>query len=244
MHKYGLIGRSLGHSFSKTFFEQKFRTEGITASYENIELSQIDEVKAILQNGNFSGLNVTIPYKQEIIPFLNELTDEAKAIGAVNTVLFHNGKTIGANTDAHGFHQSIKPFLTNKHERTLILGTGGASLAVAYVLRNIGIDVKFVSRNPKGENEFSYESINQYMLQAFKLVVNCTPVGTFPNADDCVPFPFEFLTEDHLCVDLIYNPAETKFLRLAKENSATILNGESMLKEQALKAWALWNNAN
>ncbi len=241
MHKYGLIGKSLGHSFSKNFFEQKFAGEGIPASYENIELSQIDEVKSVLQNGGFSGLNVTIPYKQEIIPFLDELTDEAKTIGAVNTVLFRNGKTIGANTDAHGFHQSIKPFLTNRHERALILGTGGASMAIAYVLKNIGIDVKFVSRNPENENEFSYESINQYMLQAFKLVVNCTPVGTFPNVEECIPFPFEFLTEEHLCVDLIYNPAETKFLRLAKENGATILNGESMLKEQALKSWVLWN---
>lgn len=243
MHKYGLIGKTLSHSFSKTFFELKFTTDGIDASYENVELSQIDEVKDILINGGFSGLNVTIPYKQEIIPFLDELTDEAKAIGAVNTILFRSGKRIGANTDAHGFHQSIKPFLTNKHERALILGTGGASLAVAHVLKNIGIDVKFVSRNPKGENEFSYDSINQYMLQAFKLVVNCTPVGTFPHVEECVPFPFEFLTEDHLCVDLIYNPAETKFLRLSKESGATILNGESMLKEQALKGWALWNNA-
>lgn len=244
MRKYGLIGKSLGHSFSKAFFEGKFAAEGIAASYENIELAQIDEVKTVLQNGGFSGLNVTVPYKQEIIPFLDELTEEAKSIGAVNTVLFHNGKTIGANTDAHGFHQSIKPFLTNKHERALILGTGGASMAIAYVLKNIGIDVKFVSRNPENENEFSYDSINQYMLQAFKLVVNCTPVGTFPNVDECIPFPFEFLTEEHLCVDLIYNPAETKFLRLAKENGATILNGESMLKEQALKAWVLWNQAN
>ncbi len=186
-------------------------------------------------------MNVTVPYKQEIIPFLDELTEEAESIGAVNTILFRNGKTIGANTDAHGFHQSIKPFLTNRHERALILGTGGASMAIAHVLKNIGIDVKFVSRNPENENEFSYDSINQYMLQAFKLVVNCTPVGTFPNVDECIPFPFEFLTEEHLCVDLIYNPAETKFLRLAKENGATILNGESMLKEQALKAWVLWN---
>lgn len=241
MRKYGLIGKSLGHSFSKAFFEEKFAAEGIAASYENIELAQIDEVKRVLQHDGFSGLNVTVPYKQEIIPFLDELTEEAKSIGAVNTILFRNGKTIGANTDAHGFHQSIKPFLTNRHERALILGTGGASMAIAHVLKNIGIDVKFVSRNPENENEFSYDSINQYMLQAFKLVVNCTPVGTFPNVEECIPFPFEFLTEEHLCVDLIYNPAETKFLRLAKENGATILNGESMLKEQALKAWTLWN---
>lgn len=241
MRKYGLIGKSLSHSFSKSFFTQKFSNERIDATYENVELDNISQVKLILDSGDFSGLNVTIPYKQEIIPFLDELSAEATQIGAVNTVVFRKSKTIGHNTDAYGFHQSIKPFLTNKHERALILGTGGASLAVAYVLRNIGIDVKFVSREPK-EGQFAYSEINSYMVNAFKLIVNCTPVGTFPDIDECVPFPFEYLTEDHLCVDLIYNPSETKFLRLSKENGATILNGESMLKEQALKAWALWQD--
>lgn len=240
MRKYGLIGKTLSHSFSKTFFEQKFAAEGIDASYENVEIPAIEEVTHVLAEG-FSGLNVTIPYKQQIIPFLDALAPEAKAIGAVNTVVFNDGETIGHNTDAHGFHQSIKPFLTNKHERALILGTGGASLAVAYVLRNLGINVCFVSREKKGEGYFTYDQINVHMVNAFKLIVQCTPVGTFPNVDDCVPFPFEFLTEDHLCVDLIYNPSETAFLRQSKAHGATILNGESMLKEQALKAWELFN---
>jgi len=243
MAKYGLIGKTLSHSFSKQFFSSKFAKEGLPDSYENIELEAISMVSEILLKGEFSGLNVTIPYKQSILPFLDELSPEAEQIGAVNTVVLRDGKSIGHNTDAHGFHQSIKPFLTNKHERALLLGTGGASLAVAYVLKNIGIDVHFVSRTPEN-GQFAYEEINQHMVNAFKLVVNCTPVGTFPNVDDSVQFPFEFLSEDHLCVDLIYNPAETKFLRLSKENGATILNGESMLKEQALKAWELWDSSN
>ena len=242
MNKYGLIGKTLSHSFSKSFFTDKFSKESVDAVYENLEFEDISQVKAILASGEFAGLNVTIPYKQQIIPFLDELSAEASQIGAVNTIVFRNGKSIGYNTDAHGFHQSIKPFLTNKHERALILGTGGASLAVAYVLRTIGIDVKFVSREPK-EGQFGYSEINSHMVNAFKLVVNCTPLGTFPNVDECVSFPFEYLTADHLCVDLIYNPAETKFLRLSKENGAAVLNGESMLKEQALKAWQLWNEA-
>ncbi len=241
MRKFGLIGKTLSHSFSKAFFSEKFQKEDIPASYENIELPDVSLVKEVLKNGGFSGLNVTIPYKQQIIPFLDELSPEAKAIGAVNTVVFRDGKTIGYNTDAHGFHQSIKPFLTNVHERALLLGTGGASLAVAYVLKGIGLDVKWVSRAPENDQTFAYSDVNEHMLKAFKMVVNCTPLGTYPNVDDCVDFPFEYLTPEHFCVDLIYNPAETTFLRLSKERGATILNGESMLREQALKAWQLWN---
>lgn len=242
MRKFGLIGKTLSHSFSKAFFSDKFEKEGISASYENVELSDISQVKVVLSEGGFSGLNVTIPYKQQIIPFLDELSPEAQAIGAVNTVVFQHGKTIGHNTDAHGFHQSIKPFLTNVHERALLLGTGGASLAVAHVLKGIGLEVKWVSRTPENDQTFTYSDVNEHMLKAFKMVVNCTPLGTYPNVDDCVDFPFEFLTPDHFCVDLIYNPAETKFLRLSKEQGATVLNGESMLREQALKAWQLWND--
>ena len=243
MKKFGLIGKTLSHSFSKVFFTSKFEKEGLDCSYDNIELPDISLVDELLETGGYSGLNVTIPYKQSVIPYLDTLSLEAEKIGAVNTIVFDNGKTIGYNTDAHGFHQSIKPFLTNKHERALLLGTGGASLAVAYVLKNIGIDVHFVSRTPE-QGQFSYSQINAHMVNAFKLIVNCTPLGTFPNVEDCVDFPFQYLTEDHLCVDLIYNPAETKFLRLSKENGATILNGESMLKEQALKAWELWSGTN
>jgi shikimate dehydrogenase len=172
---------------------------------------------------------------------LDDLTAEATAIGAVNIIQCRDGKLIGHNSDAFGFHQSIKPFLTNLHERAIVLGTGGASKAVEFVLRKIGLDVIFISRNPSTENEFSYDELNKHMLNACKIIVNTTPVGTYPNIDDCISFPFEFLTEDHLVVDLIYNPAKTKFLKSAEENNATIMNGETMLKQQALKSYQIWN---
>ncbi len=243
MRTFGLIGRTLGHSFSKGFFTEKFEIENINACYLNFELAEISEIEEVMNTNSLSGLNVTVPYKQAIIPYLDGLTDAALAIGAVNVVAFENGKKIGHNTDAFGFHQSIKPFLTNLHERALILGTGGAAKAVAHVFQSLGIDVIWVSRTPEGEFQFPYEAINEYMLQSCKVIVNCTPIGTFPNTEECVSFPFEFLTKEHLCIDLIYNPAETKFLRLSREQGATTLNGYSMLKEQALKSWEIWNTS-
>jgi shikimate dehydrogenase len=243
MPKFGLVGKTLGYSFSKHYFEEKFQREGLDSTFENFELPAIEAIENIFSIHDLKGFSVTIPYKEQIIPFLDSLSEEAAVIGAVNCVhLSSDGKKIGYNTDAFGFHQMIKPFLTNEHERAIILGTGGASKAVAYVLKNIGLDVLWISRNPQNEKEFRYEAINEYMLRACKVVVNCTPVGTFPNVDDCVPFPFEFLTESHLCIDLIYNPEETKFLRESREHGATILNGLSMLKEQANKAWEIWNS--
>lgn len=244
MHKYGLIGKRLDYSFSQAFFTEKFGTEGIDARYENLEIPEITMIRDVLDQGGFSGLNVTIPYKESCIPFLDDLSVEAAAIGAVNTISFHNGKTTGYNTDAFGFHQSIKPFLTNKHERALVLGTGGASKAVSYVFKSIGVDVITISRHPEGNKQFSYEAINEHMLRACGVVVNCTPVGTFPDVDSCLPFPFEFLTSDHLVIDLIYNPEQTLFLQRSSENGATTLNGLSMLREQALKSWEIWNSEN
>lgn len=241
MKRFGLIGKSLAHSFSPTFFKNYFKQNGINAKYELFELETIEEVKTILRDDSIAGLNVTVPYKIEIIPFLDEIDSVAKTIGAVNVVAFKEGKTIGFNTDAYGFQQSIKPFLTFKHERALILGTGGASKAIEYVFKQIGIDVIFISQNPNGKlKHFSYSDINDHMLNACKVIVNCTPVGTYPNNDACVEFPFQFLSSDHLVIDLIYNPAKTKFLSEAEKKGATILNGESMLKEQALKSWEIW----
>ncbi|MCE3297169.1 MAG: aroE [Crocinitomicaceae bacterium] len=242
MPEYGLIGKRLDYSFSKAFFTAYFEQNGIRASYHNIEIAAIEEVRAILSSGKYSGLNVTIPYKETVIPYLDELSPEAKAIGAVNTISFKNGKTIGHNTDAFGFRQSIKPFLNNKHERALVLGTGGASKAVSYVLEDIGLNVLHVSRNPKEENTFGYEEINGHMLNACKMIVNCTPVGTFPDVDDKPDLPTEFIGPDHFVVDLIYNPEKTRLLREAEAKGAIILNGHSMLKEQALKAWETWNS--
>ena len=243
MPEFGLVGKTLGYSFSKQYFESKFQKEGLNHTFKNFELAEIIEIQSVFSIPDLKGFSVTIPYKEQIIPFLDSLSEEAKAIGAVNCVhLSSDGLKTGYNTDAFGFHQMIKPFLTNEHERALILGTGGASKAVAYVLKNIGLDVLWISRNPKKEKEFPYEAINEHMLRACKVVVNCTPLGTFPNVDDCVPFPFEFLTESHLCIDLIYNPEETRFLRESRLKGAATLNGLSMLKEQANKAWEIWNS--
>ncbi len=241
MKTYGLIGEYLDHSFSKDFFTHKFTAEDIDARYENFALAHISEVESLLKWDELDGLNVTLPYKVAILTYLDELSEEARKIGAVNTVQFLDGKKIGHNTDAFGFAQSIKPFLTFQHERAIVLGTGGASKAISYVLNNLGIDVIKISRIPKGEKQFGYDEVNDNMLRACKLVVNATPVGTFPEIDKCPQFPFEFLTEEHLVIDLIYNPNKTKFLRQAEENGAVILNGRSMLEHQALKAWEIWN---
>ncbi len=241
MKIYGLIGEKLNHSFSMDYFTELFKTNDITAAYLNFELENISDVSEILERADITGLNVTIPYKEAILPYLDELSDEAKKIGAVNTIQFEDDKLIGHNTDAFGFAQSIKPFLTFQHERAMILGTGGAGKAVAYVLENLGIDVIFISRNPKGEKQFGYDEVNENMLRACKLVVNTTPVGMFPQVDRCPTFPFEYLTAEHLVVDLIYNPAETKFLKRAKGQGAATLNGQPMLEQQALKAWEIWS---
>jgi len=240
MKKYGLIGKSLGHSFSPGFFNSFFEQHGIEAQYKLIELDSIERVKPNL-DGAYHGLNVTIPYKEEIIPYLDEMDAEARAIGAVNTIVFKDGKSIGFNTDAFGFQQSIKPFLTFEHERALILGTGGSSKAVAHVLKNLGIQVNFLSRKEQGPNIYPYSQVNEAMLGACKLIVNCTPVGMFPHTDAC-PLPLvDGIGSSHLVVDLIYNPDETMLLKEAKSRGAATLNGLPMLKAQALKSWELWN---
>lgn len=239
MKKYGLIGRSLQHSFSESFFTEFFSKNNIDAVYHTLELSSIAEFANL---NDYSGINVTTPYKEAIIPLLDELSEEARSIGAVNVVQYKNGTKIGHNTDSFGFRQSIKPFLTNQHERAIIFGTGGAAKAVDFVLRSLGIEVVFVSRRSVEKNHFSYDEINENMIGSCKLLVNCTPVGTFPNSDDCHELPYEYLTKDHLVIDLIYNPEKTKFLQNATQFGAQILNGESILKEQALKSWDIWNN--
>jgi shikimate dehydrogenase len=241
MRTYGLIGKTLGYSFSKSFFERYFIENDIDAQFHNFELAAIEGISGVFEQ-QIGGLSVTIPYKESIIPFLDELSIEAKVIGAVNCIQFKDGLIIGHNTDAYGFQQSIKPFLTNQHERALIFGTGGASKAITYVLKNLGIDVLFISRDPKEDKHFSYAEINDHMLNACKLLVNCTPVGTLDYKDSKFDLPFEFLTEEHLVVDLVYNPPMTDLLLRSKQQGATVLNGESMLKHQALRSWKIWNN--
>ncbi len=240
MKKFGLIGKKLGHSYSKSFFEHYFLEKEIDATYDNLEIAEIDEVEAIL-NGDYHGINVTLPYKEQIIPYLDELDEVAEEIGSVNVVKIDHGKCIGYNSDAYGFQQMIKPFLTNKHEKAIVFGTGGASKSIIYVLEHLGIEVLSVSRAPKA-GQFSYGQLNDLMIQSCKLIVNTTPVGMFPKMDEELPVDLSALTPDHLVVDLIYNPRETKLLQRANLAGAITLNGESMLREQALKAWEIWDH--
>jgi shikimate dehydrogenase len=242
MKVYGLVGKTLQHSFSADFFSDYFVTENIVAKYQNFELAAIEDIQSVFDLKP-AGLNVTIPYKERVIPFLDELDPIAEKIGAVNTIVFDGDKKIGYNTDAFGFKQAIKPFLNNQHERALIFGTGGAAKAVASVLKEIGVDVIFISRDPHGKNKhFNYSEVNLQMLNACKLMVNCTPVGIFPNSADFLPLPYEGIGKDHLVIDLIYNPIKSMFLQKAENQGATIMNGEGMLKAQAMKSWSLWNN--
>lgn len=237
---YGLIGKTLAHSFSAAFFEDYFEKNNIDAKYSNFELNAIEEIQTLFKQ-NLSGLNVTFPYKESIIPFLDRLDESAAQIGAVNVVAFENGHTVGYNTDAYGFAQSIKPFLTFEHERALIFGTGGASKAVAHVFKQIGLAVFYISRNGNQENGvFSYDDINNHMLGSCKVLVNCTPIGTYPNVTDCIELPFEYLTPSHLVIDLVYNPAETELMKRAQKNGAAVMNGLSMLQHQALKSYEIW----
>ncbi len=242
MKHYGLIGKTLTHSFSASFFKEYFEKNQIDATYANFELETIEQVRALFKQ-NLSGLNVTYPYKESIIPYLDQLDEGAAQIGAVNVIAFENGKRVGYNTDAHGFAQSIKPFLTFEHERALIFGTGGASKAVAHVFKQIGLDVFYISRHRnEAAGVFTYEDINVHMLRSCKVLVNCTPVGTYPNISDSIKLPFEALTSSHLVIDLVYNPAETELMKRAKKNGAAVMNGLSMLQHQALKSYEIWTH--
>lgn len=247
MH-FGLIGKSLSHSFSKPYLEEKFIKENKSDfKYSNFDLENLESLSDIILTHHLSGLNITKPYKEAIIPYLNELDATAKEIGAVNCVkiAWENNIPflIGYNTDYYGFAQSIKPFLEPIHQKALILGTGGASKAVNYALKNIGVDVYFVTTgDKKNTNYFQYSELNEYVLNAFKLIVNCTPLGMYPNIDDCPDIPFQFITSDHLLYDVIYNPEETLFLQKGKAHGAVTINGLNMLKLQADKAWEIWHS--
>ncbi len=244
MKLYGLIGYPLGHSFSKKYFTDKFEKEEIEAKYELFELNKITEFPSLIEGHTLSGLNVTIPYKEQVIPFLDSMDETAEKIGAVNAIQFirKNGQLSlkGFNTDVVGFSESIKPLLKSNHKKALILGTGGASKAVAFALEQLGIELKFVSRNPK-ENQFSYDDLDEKVFLEFNVIINTTPLGTFPNIEEAPDIPYHCLTENHLMYDLVYNPAETSFLKKGKEQGAVIKNGEEMLIMQAEATWTLWN---
>jgi shikimate dehydrogenase len=247
MADYGLVGKILGHSFSKSYFEKKFKDLQLTdCAYFNFEIDTIEKIKLLIrERPELKGLNVTIPYKESVIPFLDELSPEAKEIGAVNCIKIQDNKLIGYNTDVYGFAQSIKPFLDTNHQRALILGTGGASKAVASALKKVGAEIYFVTSAPikKTENTFFYSELNEVVMNAFKLIVNTTPVGTFPNVQECPNLPYDFFTPQHLAYDLIYNPEQTLFLKHAKEKGSITVNGLSMLQLQAEKSWEIWNSS-
>ena len=241
MRQFGLIGRNISYSFSKSYFADKFINENIVdAVYNVFDLQQIDEVEKVFATEGLVGFNVTIPYKQEIIPFLDELSPEAKAIGAVNTVLIKNGKRIGHNTDCYGFHHSILPLLDSHHKKALVLGNGGAAKAVFYILDELNIAYKIVSRTTL-ENQFTYDDLDEEIISQHQIIINCSPVGTFPNIEDAPLLPYQFVSEKHLLYDLIYNPPVTKFLENGQNNGAKIKNGHEMLVLQAEKAWKIWN---
>lgn len=245
MRHYGLIGYPLQHSFSKQFFSIKFATENIRADYEAFELTSIEEFPLLIKRHSLSGLNVTAPYKQQIIPYLHHLSETAAAVGAVNVISFKKESDrlllTGHNSDVIGFERSLLPHLKSRHSKALILGSGGAAQAVFYVLQKLGIETRFVSRNPSGRETIGYNMIDATMLDACKLIVNASPVGTFPNSNNCPQLPYELLSPDHLLYDLVYNPAETLFLKKGKQQGAQTVNGMEMLIGQAEAAWEIWN---
>jgi len=243
IEKYGLIGKNISYSFSKKYFTDKFTAENNpNFSYENFDISDISELQSIVaQTIYIKGLNVTIPFKETVFPFLDKINKKALHIGAVNTIkITKKNKLKGYNTDYYGFKKSIKSYLKPHHKKALILGTGGASKAVAYAFHQLHIEHKLVSRNPNQE-QLSYGELNEKIFHDFQIVINCTPLGTSPDIDHYPPIPYSLFTKEHLAFDLIYNPAETAFLRKAKEFGAETVNGYKMLVFQAEKAWEIWH---
>ena len=237
MRTFGLIGKSLEHSFSSQYFNEKFFKEGITdTQYLNFELKDISEFTELIKTHKLSGLNITIPYKESIIPFLDELNEEAKEIGAVNTIQFSNGKTIGHNTDHIGFTNSIQPLLEDRN-KAIILGDGGAAKAIKYALKKLNIEYKTINRN----TSFDYLDITKQITGYYTIIINTTPVGSYPNINNFPKIPYEYLNQNYLLFDLIYNPNETKFLAYGKAKNAQTKNGLEMLQLQAEESWNIWN---
>lgn len=246
MDKYGLIGYPLGHSFSKNYFNEKFENEGINARYFNFEIPSIENLPEILElNPELKGLNVTIPYKEKVISYLDTMSPEARAIGAVNVIkVSHKGnKTIlkGYNSDVIGFTKSIEPLLESYHKRALILGTGGASKAVNYGLKSLGLETIFVSRFER-PGTIQYNKLKTEDIKAYNVIVNCTPCGVYPHADECPDLPYEAMDSHTLLYDLIYNPDETLFMKKGMARGAVVKNGLEMLLLQAFASWDFWND--
>ena len=259
MKKFGLIGYPLGHSFSKKYFTEKFEREGLTdCTYELFPLQNISDVEELIaSHPDLCGLNVTIPHKIGIMYYLDRVHPDAKAIDAVNCIKIIKSKPVesfftgelspfkvrleGFNTDAFGFEASLKPLLQKHHNKALVLGSGGASRAVTYILKKLDIDYQIVSRR-KARKQITYSELTKNMMEDYLVIINTTPLGTAPDIHQCPEIPYEYLTSKHLLYDLVYNPAETEFLKRGKEKGATIKNGEEMLYLQAEKAWEIWNS--
>jgi shikimate dehydrogenase len=243
MRLYGLIGLSLVHSFSQKYFTRKFETEGLAdCAYLNFELNSIEEFPSLLINyPELCGVNITIPYKEKILSYLDAATDMVRTIGACNCIKIENKKTIGHNTDATAFKNSIFPNLKAWHNRALVLGSGGASKAVCYALSELKINFRIVSRYPLND-ELSYNDLNETILKDHKIIVNTTPLGTFPGVNELPSIPYHLLDSSHLLYDLIYNPDKTRFLQEGEKRGAAILNGGEMLKLQAEESWRIWNS--
>lgn len=243
MQHFGIIGFPLVQSFSAKHFTEKFEREQIDADYQLFPLEDIKQFPQLISQHKFRGLNVTLPHKQSIIPFLDELDDTAHGVGAVNVIKFTDeGKLIGYNSDTGGFFRDIKPLLQVspvKCDKALVLGTGGAAKAVAYALRRLGIEVSFVSRSDK--YDYTYSDLTRQVVEQHLLIVNCTPLGMYPDTDACPQIPYEYLTDKHLLYDVIYNPARTLFLQKGEQQGATVSNGLGMLYGQAQEAWEIWS---
>jgi len=241
MRRFGLIGRDISYSFSPGYFKSKFDTLGLSdCSYEIFDLPEIDKLPEILSGNTLSGLNVTIPYKTAICTYLDKIHSDAAEIGAVNTIRFTKTGLKGYNTDVTGFLNSLRPLLLPTDKAALILGTGGAAQAIAFGLTKLGIDFRFVSRSPVG-GELGYEELESTTLKSFQILVNATPLGTYPQVQEAPPIPYEFLTRNHLLYDLIYNPELTTFLKGGQKAGARIKNGLEMLHIQAEASWEIWN---
>ena len=239
--QFGLVGKGIGYSFSKTYFQKKFIENKIFTNYnyKNFDIENISEIEEIFEIKNLAGLNITIPYKEKVIPYLNELTATAQQIGAVNTVVFKNKKALGDNTDIVGFENALKLFIGTSSKKALVLGSGGASKAVKFVLKKNKIDLITVSRNPK-KNEMNYDDINQKMINNYPLIINCTPLGTKPKIEEAPNIPYNYIGPENYLFDLIYNPIQTKFMRIGLEKGAKVCNGYHMLIQQAEASWKLW----
>ena len=242
MSRFGLLGKNIDYSFSRSYFSKKFKREGLLHTYENFDMESIDGFGDFIEsNRDLKGLNVTIPYKEKIIPFLDNLSVTAKTIGAVNTIKVMPGGILnGYNTDAFGFRESLKPLLMPHQRKALILGTGGASKAIRFVFDEMGISHRSVSRRAKYPESLEYSDIDMAIIAEHQIIVNCTPLGTYPDIDSCPDIPFTFLTDRHLLYDLVYNPEITSFMRQGIKHGATVINGLSMLKLQAEKSWNIW----